>query len=160
MPQDATVAELFKLAIDLEKAAEELYRRLESKFAHRQKVADFWKEYATEEAGHAKWLERLRDGSSPEDLSALGNPLMLEEARKLLQYYTETDLAGIENLRDAYQLADELENSEINAIFEFLVDNFSADEKMQDFLRSLLKDHIAKLMLWFPTQFDDLALDE
>ena len=117
-------------------------------------------QYAVEEAGHAKWLERLRDGLSSEELSAPANPLMLKEARKMLQTSVDNTLTGVKNLRDAYELTNELEHSETNAIFEFLIDNFAADKKTQDFLRSLLKDHIAKLMLWFPTQLNDLALDE
>ena len=62
-------------------------------------------------------------------------------------------------MEDAYELAHELENSETNAIFEFLIIHFSTDETTQDFLRSHLKDHIGKLMLWFPAQFNVAAQD-
>lgn len=148
-----TVAELFELAIAAEKAAEELYRALEAKFAHHQEVADFWRKYAAEEAGHAQWLERLRRASSPEQLSAPADPLMLKDARKVLQFSIENTLEKTENLEDAYQLVHRLENSEINAIFEFLVTNFSSDEETQSFLRSQLHDHITKLTTGFPTRF-------
>ncbi len=154
MTGESTVADLFELAIELEKSAQELYRGFEAKFAHQQKASDFWKQYAAEEAGHASWLARLRDGLSAEELSAPADPAMLEAAREMLKFSVENGLAGVMDLRDAYQLANKLENSETNAIFEFLITHFSTDEKMQDFLRSHLKDHIGKLMLWFPTQFD------
>lgn len=153
MPNEATVAELFDLAIAAEKAAEALYRGLEAKFAHHQEVADFWGKYAAEEAGHAKWLERLRDTSGPGQLSALADPHILKDARKVLQFSVENRLREIKNLEDAYQLAHELESSETNAIFEFLITNFASDEETQSFLRSQLKEHIAMLTVGFPTQF-------
>ena len=157
MSNKATVAELFDLAIAAERAIKELYRGLEIKFAHHQEVADFWGKYAAEEAEHAQWLKRLRDTSSPEQLSALADPLMLKDARKILRFFVENRLENIKNLDDAYQLANELENSETIAIFEFLITNFSSDEETQFFLRSQLKDHLAKLTIGFPTQFQNAA---
>lgn len=160
MTGQTTVAELFELAIKLEESAQDLYRGFESKFSHHQKIADFWKQYAAEEAGHARWLARLRGGLSTEELSALADPSMYEAARRLLKSFVGNRLAGVTDLEDAYQLAHELENSEINTIFEFLIVHFSTDETTQNFLRSHLKDHIGKLMLWFPTQFNVAVQDD
>lgn len=157
MSNKATIKELFELAIAVEKATEELYRGLEAKFAPHQEVADFWREYAAEEAGHAQRLERLRDELNPEQLSAPADPLMLKDVHKILQFSVENTLKGIKNLEDAYQLVNELENSETNAIFEFLITNFSSDKETQSFLRSQLQDHIAKLTTRFPTQFKSAA---
>jgi len=78
---------------------------------------------------------------------------MLRDARKVLQFSVENRLKKIRDLEDAYQLVNELENSETNAIFEFLITNFSSDEETQSFLRSQLNDHIAKLTIGFPTRF-------
>jgi len=152
MSDDTTIAALVELSISLEKSAAEIYRWLELKFAHHQDVVDFWKRYAREEDGHARWLEQLRDRLSPGELSAPADPLMLNDARSLLQSLAGK-LSGIKNLEDAYQLVNELENSETNAIFEFLITNFGTDKKTQNFLRSQLRDHIARLMIDFPTQF-------
>ncbi len=101
-------------------------------------------------------MERLRDRLGPEELSAPADPLMLNEARGLLQS-SAGKLSGIKNLEDAYQLVNELENSETNAIFEFLISNFAMDKKTQNFLRSQLRDHIARLMIDFPAQFHDAS---
>jgi rubrerythrin len=157
MSNQATVAELFELAIAAEKAAEKLYRGLEAKFAHYQEVADFWAGYATEEAWHVKGLEHIRHTLNPEQLSAPADPSMLKGARRLLQFSTENALKEVRNLEDAYQLVHEFESSETNVIFEFLITNFYSDKKAQSFLRSQLKDHIAKLITEFPTQFKHTA---
>lgn len=100
MSDKSTIAKLLELAISVEKAAEELYRGLEVKFAHHQEVADFWRRYAVEEAGHARWLERLRDTLSPEQLSAPADPLVLKEARKVLQFSIENALRGYRKTRN------------------------------------------------------------
>ena len=153
---DNTIAALVELAISLEKSAAEIYRWLELKFAHQQEVVDFWKRYAAEEDMHAQWLERLRDRLGPGKLSAPADPLMLKEARSILQS-SAGKLSRIKNLEDAYQLVNELENSETNAIFEFLISNFSEDEKTQRFLRAQLREHIARLMIDFPIQFSNAS---
>jgi rubrerythrin len=152
-----TVTELFELSIAAERAAEGLYLGLAAKFAHHQDVADFWRNYAGEEAGHARWLERTRDGSSPEQLSALADPAILKNARRFLGFSPEFALEEIATLEDAYQQANDLENSEMNVVFEFIITGFSADERAGAFLRSQLRDHIARLMVEFPARFSHVS---
>jgi rubrerythrin len=153
MSNKSTVAELLELAIAAERAAETLYHGLESKFTRYDEVVAFWQEYADEEAMHAAWLEQLRDSLSPEKLSALADPSVLEEANRALQVPVERMLRDVHNLEDAYQLVNDLENSETNAVFDFLISNFAEDKKNQAFLRSQLQDHIGKLIIDFPSQF-------
>ena len=157
MSDKATIAELFELAIGAEKAAETLYRGLEAKFAHHPKVADFWRAYAIEEAGHARWLKRLRDRASPEQLSAPADPNVQRGMHEVHEFSIEDALKGIKNLEDAYQLANELESAETNATFEFLITNFPSDERTQSFLRTQLKSHVGKIMIEFPVQFQPVA---
>ena len=75
---------------------------------------------------------------------------------------SETRLEGIKTLEDAHQLATELENSETNAIFEFMIVNFSTDElaKSHQFLRTQLSTHIARLENDFPIAFRGKAPDK
>lgn len=102
---------------------------------------------------HAQWLEQIRSTTDPEQLSAPADPDQLENVRRVLQISIENVLEEIDNLEDAYQLVNDVEHSETNAIFEFLISNFSADKKVQAFLRSQLRDHIAKLMIDLPMQY-------
>jgi hypothetical protein len=59
----------------------------------------------------------------------------------------------VKNLEDAYQLVNDIENGETNAIFQFLLNNFEADVQMCDFLQMQLNKHIAKLSIDLPTQY-------
>ncbi len=153
MSNQSTLAELMQLAIQLEQSAEALYHGMAAKFAHYPEVAAFWERYAAEELGHARWLERLQRTTSPEKLALPADPLMLQTAQRLQQFSVETALGKIKNLEDALQLAIELENSETNAIFEFLIVNCSTDKGVVGFLRNQLKNHITNLTEALPTQY-------
>ncbi len=142
MSNEATIGELFEAAIAAERVTEKLYLGLEVKFTHCQEAADFWMRYAKEEEGHARWLERIRNAATPEQLSAPADPFMLEDVRKTTQLSIEHVLAGIKTLEDAYRLVTEVETLETNAVFEFLITHFAEDEKALAFLRTQLKDHM------------------
>ncbi len=148
-----TAGELFELAIAAEQAAESLYLGMAELFAEYPDVAEFWRKYAGEEVMHATWLRNIRDSADPERLAEDADPVQLRNAQHVLQASIDHMLAQIDNLEEAYQLANDVENSETNAVFEFLVTHFSEDKKVQAFLRSQLREHVARLMLSFPAQF-------
>jgi rubrerythrin len=154
MSNKTTVAELFDLAIQCEQVCEKLYRELEMDFAHVPELSKFWDKYAREEAGHTRFLEGLRNESGEEKLSAFADVSAIERAQTALQASMEMGLRKIDDLEDAYQLAVELENSETNTVFEFLITNYSTDKHSQRFLRSQLKNHVANLTLDFPSKFN------
>jgi len=151
-----TVGQLFEYAIALERATEALYRQLESMFAHYPDVARFWKQYADEENGHASYLERIKGEMDTARLSHPADGEMLQKARQGLANATQERLKAVKTLDDAHQLATELENSETNAIFEFMIVNFSTDElaKSHQFLRAQLSAHNARLENDFPKPYN------
>lgn len=150
-----TVENLFERAIELEEAAEILYNRLAEMFSQAPEVARFWKHYADEERGHAAYLRRIQAGVEAQRLAAPADSTLFEKARFCLESSSLQRLESIATLEDAYRLAVELENSETNTIFEFIIVNFSTDElaKSRRFLRAQLSTHIAKLQNEFPAQY-------
>ncbi len=155
MSNAASVADLIELAIRLENANEALYQGFAMKFAAYPAVAAFWRRYAAEEIGHARWLERLRKASASEHLAMETDPIMLRTAIKLSEFPVDNALKNIKHLEDAYELALEVENSETNAIFEFLFVNYYADTEAVTFLRSQLREHVARLMDGFPAEYQN-----
>lgn len=150
MPEYGTIAHLIDLAIQGEKLAEMFYLRLEKKFARFPDVARFWNSYASEEAGHARWLARLRERADDERLGQPAELEVLKQAERALSISIEDLLAGVRTLQDAYDLANELEHSETNAVFEFLIGHFAEDAQTHTFLREQLNEHVARLMIDFP----------
>ena len=153
-----TVDELFTLAIAAENAAKSLYIGLADKFAHYPDVVAFWRRYAAEETGHARWLDDMRTSLSDEQRAAPADVMVVARLHNVLEFSVPDALASINDLEEALQLVNELENSETNAIFEFLIEHFAADERTQQFLRSQLRDHIGNLMINFPIRFRSAAM--
>ncbi len=149
----ATVAQVFEAAIGAEKAAEALFRGLQTKFAQHKTVAQFWGQYANEETQHARWLEGLRGRLDAETLAGKVDENTEHLLRAVADFSVEKALQGVHNLEEAYQLVHHLENAETNAIFQFLLDNFEPEEEMQVFLRMQLEKHVTKLTLGFPLQY-------
>jgi len=157
MPNQVTVNELFDMAIKAEKAAEEVYRRLQAMFAPHPDVVRFWRNYAAAEAGHALWLERIRGALNPEQLAAPADAETAAAARRLLLFPVEKALQGIKTLEDAYQLANEMESGETNVVFDFLITYFASDAQAQSLMRSQLRDHVARISTGFPARFRSSA---
>lgn len=153
-----TIDELFTLAIAAERAAESLYWGLAQKFAPHADVVKFWQRYAAEEVAHALWLEQRRDMLPPEQRAAPADELIADQVRHVLKFSVPAALAEVTDLEDAYQLVNDLENSETNAVFEFLIEHFADDPATQTFLKSQLHAHIGNLRIGFPSQFRTTAL--
>jgi rubrerythrin len=157
---EVTVDELFEKAIAAEHLAKRLYLRLVDMFAHEPEIAEFWQRYADEELGHAKWLARLRERLPSDVLSAPADPETMAAAERAQRFSVDHLVKDVQNLEEAYQLVNELESSETNAVFEFLITNFASDNETREFLRAQLQDHVSRLMFDFPEEFKSAALRE
>lgn len=155
MAQGTTVADLFALAIAAETSAAELYRGLVAKFAQYSDVAEFWQRYVTDEITHARWLARLQGNVSVEQLAARADPAMLENARHAAGVSVQALLDQVHTLEDAYELVNELEHSETNVVFDFLITSFPTDQEVLSFLRAQLSEHVDRLITTFPERFRD-----
>src|SRR5512135_1204688 len=115
MPEFGTTAHLIELAIQGERMAETFYEHLAKKFSRFTDIEQFWKSYAAEENGHARWLDHLRERADSEHLRQPVDPEVLQQAQRALATPVEALLSGVKTLQDAYELANELEHSETNA---------------------------------------------
>ncbi len=150
MPEFGTIAHLIELAIQGERLSEAFYIRLANKFRNHPDVAEFWNGYAAEENGHARWLIKLRERAGSERLMQPADPDILQQAERALATPVDMLLSGVKTLQNAYDVANELEHSETNAVFEFLISYFAEDDQTQTFLRAQLSDHVGRLMIDFP----------
>ena len=153
MSDRQSVRILFEYAIAAEHYARELYSEFGRRFAADPRVAAFWQRYAAEEIGHSRWLEQLLKKLPPETCDAPADFDRLEAARHVIKVPLAQALAGVETLEDAYQLAHELESSEINTIFDFLLSTFADDPQATQFARDQLRDHAARLSTGFPESY-------
>jgi rubrerythrin len=143
--------ELLELSLGFENNAHELYERWAKKFSGLADVADFWLEYAADEAFHGNLLEKLQARLTPAQLASPIETDLVGDTRRMLAFLQKD--SAIEDLDQAYQYANMIEHSEINPLFEVLLSHFEPDEKAREFLRSQLDDHINKLIYKFPKRF-------
>lgn len=148
-----SIEHLLEIAIQAERQTEQFYLGLAQMFSRHEEVASFWRTYAAEENGHARWIENLRDRTEPARLSAAADPDILEKAERSISVWPEERLAEIKNLQAAFEMANELESSEINTVFDFLIGYFSAEESTKEFLHAQLRQHIQRLMSGFPDAY-------
>ena len=153
MSDRQSVRILFEYAIAAEHYAREAYREFARLFAADPRVAAFWQRYAAEETGHAHWLEQLLKKLPSETYDAPADIDKLEAARHMIKVPLATALAEVGTLEDAYQLAHELESSEMNTLFEFLLFTFADDPQATQFARDQLREHVARLTVGFPEPY-------
>lgn len=153
MPEFGTVAHLIELAIQGERQAEEFYLRLAEMFSAHPQIQDFWTAYAREENGHARWLETLRGRIGDDQLADPVDQVLIEQAQQAIATTPDAHLAGIHNLQEAYDKANDLEHSETNTVFEFLISCFADDVQTRAFLRAQLSEHVGRLLMKFPDQY-------
>lgn len=153
MSAPPTVAELFKVAIQAERATEEMYRRLALMFRHVVPVARLIELYASEESGHAIWLDSLRRKVAAEKLAAPAIPTIYQDALNLSELPVSQKLEGIKTLEDAFNLIYEVEHGEINQVLNFLITTYYEDQKTELFLRDHLLEHIDRLQHELPEEY-------
>jgi rubrerythrin len=148
-----TIEELLGVAMELEEHSRRFYDGLAERFAHVPEVAAFWRQFAAAEAGHKKALENLRASLHRLKVTKPVDPAMLAAGRKLLAVSAEQLLEPVTNLDEAYELANELEASETNRIFEFLIRELAGQPSVLEFMSTNLREHVERLWNAFPAPY-------
>lgn len=155
MSYPLTIAQVFDTAVAAERASEQVYQHLQIAFSAHPEMAQFWSRFAGDEARHATWLLGLRARLDRDTLARPVDDSVVRLVRGAAAFSVEAALERVSTLEDAFELANELENTETNAIFQFLIKNFEPDAKMQAFLRDQLDKHVGALMYAVPPAYKE-----
>lgn len=146
LPQHpATIENLFNYSIEVENRAAHLYETMAERFSHVSKLSDFWKGLAKDEIGHARILQEAKNSLTPEQLSALPPRQMWNNLNEIRAKFGRDLLGRVKTLEDAYQLAHDLEYSEVNGIFKFLAGEFFSSGTRKRFIISQIEQHQTKI---------------
>ena len=135
-----TLHDLFDRSIQIEKQAEVIYKELEKRFAHNPEAAALWKALAADEVIHAQVLAKALEAAPPEKLASQAPVEVWASVQEILDRMGQDLPGSIKSLKDAYELAHQLEYSEVNAIFEFL----TVDAVPGNVERAFVRTHIIK----------------
>jgi rubrerythrin len=137
---------LFEHAISWETRARDLFADFANLFSHEPKVSSFWIQLSKDESGH---IGVLRDilGKMPtaKRLMTVSNE-QWNSVTQVEELINEASRRKVLTLDDAYELAHQIETSEVNALFKMLVTDYLPDEKGHKFILSEVTEHIEKLM--------------
>jgi hypothetical protein len=154
---EIAVRQAFEVAMRAEKTAERLYQGLAEKFIEHAEIVAFCLQYAADEIKHAGWLLDLKIRLNEDQLAKPVDADTLNLLQAVSQFSLEQALSSVNDLEDAYQLIDEVENGETNAIFQFLMNNFESNAQIRMFLREQLAKHVARLATDLPAQYLETA---
>lgn len=141
-----TYAQVFEIAMDAERKAGELYRHFVTLFAAYPPAVELWTALARDEGYHLRVLEQIREDLPQETLNEEVDPLLWEQAEILRRLEKSTSTLTVENVDEAYQLTHELEHSEVNTMFEFLVHAFLSGTEMETIALQQLREHLRRLL--------------
>ena len=140
-----TINTLFEMAIAAEKEARIFYRGLTKKFQHVPMAANVWRGMMQDEVMHFEELQKIHATLTEEQLRAPVDQSIMWKAESVREFSAENSLNQIETLGEAFQTAHELEHSEVNTVFEFIMTEFVDREDQRAFVASQLREHLAKL---------------
>ena len=145
MPEK-TLQELFEIAINWETLARDLFADFANLFRHDPKVSDFWIQLSKDESGHIGVLKDILNKIPPEKRSVEVSKEQRDTARRVEKLIEEAPRRKVQTLDDAYELAHQLETSELNALFKMLVIDYLPDKEAHKFIVVEVTEHIERLM--------------
>lgn len=143
---EKTIQLLFELAINWETQAQDLYEEFAKLFSHEPKVSAFWKQLSKDESRHSKVLKDFLKEIPREKLFAAMGDEQRNSVSRIEKLINEATTSKIQTLDDAYELAHQLETSEMNKLFTMLVNQYLPDKEGHKFILSDVKEHIEMLM--------------
>jgi rubrerythrin len=151
-----TLEDVLTTAAKFEKAASDFYKMLGGRFSHIPGLAAFFDDLVKDELKHEQMILSVKNslpkeklaGIPPEDLKT-----SMFSIQKLIKMITEYD---IQNLDDAYELAHQLEFSEVNSVLKLIITKLVTTERYDEFVATRIDEHEEKL-LEFDRLFGDKA---
>ena len=144
-----TIEAIFERAIEIEHKAATIYTEFSQLFSHMPKITVFWQGMTEDEKRHMAALQDVRKSLTNEQLQSPCDKNISEKVAEIHRLLSKDLTASINNLDDAYELANELEFSEVNAIFKFLAAEFVPSEQRIQLVASEIKQHQQKLLDFF-----------
>ena len=149
-----TIKDEFQVAISCEKLAEAVYREFMKKFAHVPEIEQFWNDMVEDEIKHAKNLEEVYETLTDEQRNGPADSHLILELRNILALRLEDVTGPVKTLDDAFNIASELEDSEVNAAFRSLTKEFILKEEYRRALLDVVEVHLARLT-YFSKNYGD-----
>lgn len=152
MPESINAAEAptlfshFKLAMNNESQAATLYVKFKEMFKTDLEATTFWDVMNKDELRHLALLKEIFASLASDILKQPTDAVTFQQAVKAQKDLDQVNLNNITNLDQAFELAHDLEFSEINIVFIYLVSCYHYSEEKLDMIIEEIDSHQVKLM--------------
>ncbi|MFH2020196.1 MAG: ferritin family protein [archaeon] len=143
---DKTLQVLCELMIDWESQARDLYLKFANLFSNDPKISEFWLQLSKDESRHIDILKDILNKIPREKLLMDVSNEKWNSLTRVEGLIKEVSSKKIQTLNDAYEMAHQLETSEMNILLKMLVNEYLPDEEGYKFIFSDVTEHIEKLM--------------
>jgi rubrerythrin len=143
---EKTVGYVLQEAAKAEWQFRRLYLKFSEMFSHISQVSTFWGELAQDEEEHARVLQKIQEHLTNKQLAKAAKPELLANIEKVPVILRNISLDSIDTLDDAYEVAHEMEFSEVNSVFKVLASEFVSNKTRMEATISQLVYHQGKLM--------------
>ena len=152
---DLTVGEILDRAIKIEKRVADLYAIFTKRFSHVPGMSDFWSDLRRDEIGHMGELRVVYESLPAEKLQAPESRAVSISVHRAIACVDDVCLSRVKTLDDAYEIARNLEFSEINTVFEYLTMDLVPASSRDEMVTYQVEEHEKKLV-----DFDQLYGDK
>ena len=140
------IRDWLELAIAIENRSAELYEKFADLFKHHDHLADYWGKMTIDEKRHRDILQEVIHDLEQDDANRIIHDGTAGKTIKLLSCINDDLSKVFGNLDDAYECAHELEEKEVEVIFDLLKED---SVNKYDGVHTLLKEdqeHLQKLI--------------
>lgn len=143
---ELVLGKIFEKAIETKKRVGQIYRQFARLFSHIPEVEDFWRKMNINQITHADWLKEIKESLTEEQILSLPQVELVLKTHAIKNLFDEHSRREIGNLHDAYEVANEIETSEVNNLFKMLSSEFISSEKKKIFILAEIDEHRRQIM--------------
>ncbi len=143
---ELVLGKIFEKAIETKKRVGQIYRQFARLFSHIPEVEDFWRKMNINQITHADWLKEIKESLSEEQILSLPQVELVLKTHAIKDLFEKHSKKEIGNLHDAYEVAHEIESSEVNSLFKMLSNEFISSEKKKKFILAEIDEHRRQIM--------------
>jgi len=143
---ELVLGKIFEKAIETKRRVGQIYRQFARLFSHIPEVEDFWRKMNINQITHADWLKEIKESLTEEQILSLPQVELVLKTHSIKNLFDKHSKKEIGNLHDAYEVAHEIESSEVNNLFKMLSSEFISSEKKKNFILAEIDEHRRQIM--------------
>lgn len=150
MVTDITIGEVLQKAISYEETSKHFYLELARKFSENEGAKEIFLEMSRDESMHKSELEGISAQLSETELQAKADESLIGMMESIDKIQMRTNLDKIQTIREAYEIAHEMEFTEINNLFLYLRLELIPEETRKEIIKSDITKHTKKIFELMP----------